>query len=88
MRIDRNGTTMRPERRTLRAAGVLAVASAALAATGCQQPRSPQWFMAHGDEMQAKVKQCKAEPQRANGDKECANAIEAFVTWARATQQK
>ena len=86
MRIDA-GTAMRPERTALRAAGALAVALSALAA-GCQQPRSPQWFMAHGDEMQAKVKQCKAEPQRANGDKECANAIEAFVTWARATQQK
>jgi len=88
MRIDTGGTMMTPGRRALRAAGLFGLALSALAVAGCQPPRSAQWFMAHGDEMQAKVKQCKADPQRANGDKECANAIEAFVTWARATQQK
>lgn len=80
--------TMKSGRRAMRTAGAVAIAWSALAAAGCQQPRSPQWFMAHGDEMQAKVKQCKADAQRASSDKECANAIEAFVTWARATQQK
>jgi hypothetical protein len=88
MRIDARGMTMRPERRAPRSAGMLALALSALTVAGCQPPRSAQWFMAHGDEMQAKVKQCKADPQRASGDKECANAIEAFITWARATQQK
>jgi hypothetical protein len=44
--------------------------------------------MAHGDEMAKKVKECQADAQRAAGDRDCANAMEAFVTWARASGQK
>ena len=41
--------------------------------------------MSHGDAMRAKVQECKADAQKARDDKDCDRAIEAFVTWARAT---
>jgi hypothetical protein len=59
-----------------------------LSIAACNRGHSAKWYMAHGDAMRAKVQQCKADPQRAAGDKDCDNAIEAFVTWARATGQK
>lgn len=70
--------------RVLCIASVCALASLA----GCQQGHSAHWYMAHGDEMAKKVKECQADAQRAAGDRDCANAMEAFVTWARATGQK
>ena len=54
----------------------------------CQRGHSAQWYMAHGDAMSAKVRECKADPQRSKTDKDCQNAIEAFVTWVRASGQK
>lgn len=62
--------------------------STLLALGGCMQGHSAQWYMAHGDAMSAKVKECNADPARIPNDKDCQNAIEAFVTWARATGQK
>lgn len=59
-----------------------------LSVAACERGHSARWYMAHGDAMQAKVKECKANPELAAKDKDCANAIEAFVTWARATGQK
>ena len=68
---------------------LLLIASlSALALAACDRGHSARWYMAHGDAMRAKVQECKADPQRAAGDKDCDNAIEAFVTWARATGQK
>jgi len=60
----------------------------ALVLSACNRAHSPQWYMRHGEAMRAKVQECKADPKRAAGDKDCDNAIEAFVTWARATGQK
>ncbi|MET0224899.1 MAG: EexN family lipoprotein [Dokdonella sp.] len=66
----------------------IASVCAAMPLAGCQQSHSAHWYMAHGDEMAKKVKECQADAQRAAGDRDCANAMEAFVTWARATGQK
>jgi hypothetical protein len=64
------------------------IASASmLALAGCNQRHDAKWYMAHGDAMQAKVRECQADPQRAASDTECAAATEAFVTWARASGQ-
>jgi len=70
--------------RILRTVSVCALTSLA----GCKQGHSAHWYMAHGDEMAKKVKECQADAQRAAGDRDCANAMEAFVTWARASGQK
>ena len=60
----------------------------AIALGGCQSERSAEWYMAHGEEMQAKVQQCQADPKKAESDKNCARAIEAFITWARSSGAK
>lgn len=64
---------------------IAALACGAFALGGCERGHSARWYMAHGEAMSAKVKECQADPQRAAADKDCANAIEAFVAWARAT---
>lgn len=66
-------------------ARVLVVLVAIASVGACQRERSARWYMAHADAMRAKVHECKADPKRAAADKDCGNAIEAFVTWARAT---
>lgn len=67
---------------------LLAASLLVLSVSACNRGHSAKWYMAHGDAMRAKVQQCKADPQRAAGDKDCDNAIEAFVTWARTTGQQ
>ena len=52
------------------------------------EPRSAQWYMAHGPELEAKVKECNSHPHRSQSDQECRNAIEAFVTLVEATSGK
>jgi hypothetical protein len=69
---------------TMRAASLLA---STIAIAACARSHDAKWYMAHGDAMQAKVRECQAEPQRAAGDRDCAAATEAFVTWARASGQ-
>jgi outer membrane murein-binding lipoprotein Lpp len=75
-------------RSTRTAASVFALSLSLLSLGGCESGHSAKWYMAHGDAMAAKVKECKANPDRLANDKDCQNAIEAFVTWARATGQK
>ncbi|MET0230850.1 MAG: EexN family lipoprotein [Rhodanobacteraceae bacterium] len=60
---------------------------ASLALAACNQAHDAKWYMAHGEAMQSKVRECQADPQRASTDRECAAATEAFVTWARASGQ-
>jgi hypothetical protein len=69
------------------AARVASLALASFALTACNAAHDAKWYMAHGDAMQAKVRECQADPQRAASDRECAAATEAFVTWARASGQ-
>ena len=59
----------------------------AVAIVACDRAHSAKWYMQHGEAMSAKVKQCQADAKRAAEDQDCRNALEAFVTWARATQQ-
>jgi hypothetical protein len=69
------------------AALAVSVALASFALSACNAAHDARWYMAHGDAMQAKVRECQADPQRAGSDRECAAATEAFVTWARASGQ-
>lgn len=66
---------------------LLATALTGLAA--CEQEvRSAQWYMGHGAQMEAKVKECNADPRRKETDQDCKNAIEAFVTLVQATEKQ
>ena len=60
----------------------------AIALGGCQSERSAEWYMGHGEEMQAKVHQCQKDPKKAESDENCARALEAFITWARTSGVK
>ena len=68
-------------------AAALAIASAPMLSACQEEIHSAQWYMGHGNELQAKLAECKKYPSL-KSDQNCRNATEAFVTIISASAQK
>ena len=70
----------------VRAAVVSSWIACATGLAGCHAaPHDAGWFLAHGDRLHAELLSCRADPQAAANDRECAAATEAFVRWYTAS---
>ena len=75
------------ERAMRRFAPLAATTAIVLACAGCMEPdRTAQWYMAHGDELQSKLLECKRFPTLNESDSNCKAASDAFATLLAATQ--
>jgi len=67
----------------------IAVAASVLAVCGCQEDaRSAQWYMAHGDELKAKLEECRKYTSLNQSDPNCKSANDAFSTLVTASADK
>ena len=73
---------------TIRWTSVVLLGFCAVGMAGCRNgkgERDSQWFLAHGADLQEKLASCKAKPEAARTDRECAAATDAFLRWYEAS---